>query len=192
MPKRTSIHNWGINDAPYPTKYCPYYKVWRDMIRRAHSPAWYIKHPTYEGCTVDEQWKYFMNFRQWMVDNNWHQGLHLDKDLKIPGNLHYGPDTCLLVTPQVNTFFVSRHNDRGQYPVGVSKNRNNKSNPFNSKCRRKGIKMDLGSYPTVEKAHEVYLDYKIKVGEEIKSEQTNPEIIAIFDDFKANPMKYLK
>ena len=193
MPKqRTLVHNWGINDAPYPVQHCPYYFVWKDMLRRAHSPKWYIDNPTYKGCTIDEQWKYFTVFKQWLIDNNWTKGMHIDKDLLIPGNMHYGPDTCLIVDPQVNTFFVSRQSDRGEYPIGVVKVTNNKTNPYAAKCRKKGKKYHIGYYPTEELAHTAYLEYKVKVGKELQAEQTDPKIIKLFDDFANNPMRYLK
>ena len=45
----------------------------------------------------------------------------VDKDLLIPGNKVYGPDTCLMVRPIVNSWFKPNA-AKGELPRGVSWN----------------------------------------------------------------------
>ncbi|CAL9958547.1 HNH endonuclease [Vibrio phage D249] len=78
------------------------YNVWRHMIRRCYDPATQRKHPTYVGCLVTEEWHSYQNFAKWYDDNNVMDGLELDKDIKVPGNKLYSPETCMLVTKQQN------------------------------------------------------------------------------------------
>ena len=43
----------------------------------------------------------------------------LDKDVIIKGNKIYSPETCCLVSPQINSLFTKRQNYRGNLPIGV-------------------------------------------------------------------------
>lgn len=78
--KNRIIQGLGINDADYAVSrnelvggklkqvwVCPYYSVWKSIFQRCYSPNAHEKYPTYVGCTVDESWKLFSNFREWMV-----------------------------------------------------------------------------------------------------------------------------
>lgn len=101
----------GINDADYPvTKRsdiddwkCPYYHKWHNMLTRCYCKAYQKKNPTYQDCTVCEEWLTFSNFRRWMEQQDW-KGNHLDKDLLVTGNKIYSPQTCTFLHPTVNYF----------------------------------------------------------------------------------------
>lgn len=79
------------------------YDLWANMLRRC-----YTNEPGYEGCTVDSRWHSFRNFMNTIQDvpgyPEWCFGekLHLDKDLRVPGNRVYSRDTCMLVAPKDN------------------------------------------------------------------------------------------
>ena len=137
MPRSRSnlIEGWGINDADYVVKVqedfyvngsrkrkllweCPYYKVWKSMIQRVKSLNFRNKRPTYEGCTVCEEWKHFSKFKAWMETQDW-EGRHLDKDLLIKGNRLYSANTCLFVKPLTNTFINEQPRKGGNLPIGV-------------------------------------------------------------------------
>lgn len=62
------------------------------------------KFPRYEGATVHEAWKDKPQaFADWIVlQPGWQHGWHLDKDLLLPGNKVYGPDTCCLLPRTLN------------------------------------------------------------------------------------------
>lgn len=131
-PFRRPIYGWGINDANYrviisekvdgKTKQlwkCPYYTKWFSMLNRCLSPKYKENKETYTDKVICEEWKYFSNFRMWMVTQDW-RGRHLDKDLLVLNNRVYSPETCCFVTLEVNGFMTKRQNDRGAYPIGVS------------------------------------------------------------------------
>lgn len=173
------IYNWGINDSPEPVSRrestgkkitskngvvrneqilvweCPYYKVWVDMLRRAHNKKYQEKYPTYMGTTICEDWKYFSKFKAWMTEQDW-VGNQLDKDLLVEGNKHYSPETCIFVSALVNTFMISCESARGKYAVGVCWNK--VANKFQADCRQLGLKKRkrLGCFETEEAASEAY------------------------------------
>ncbi len=47
-------------------------------------------------------------FIQWALDNGWEKGLKVDKDIKVKGNLIYGPECCSIVTDKENTHHTRR------------------------------------------------------------------------------------
>ena len=118
------VYGVGVNDSTYHVTRklpdgewrCPFYKTWKNMLARCYSQSYLKQCPARLGSSVHPDWLSFMSFRSWMVCQDW-EGNILDKDLLVPGNMNYGPDTCLFVTPQVNTF-VSNRKSRGVYPNG--------------------------------------------------------------------------
>lgn len=77
------------------------YQVWHDMLRRCYSSEYQEKQPTYIGCSVCPEWLNFQTFGKWF-DDNYIPGYHLDKDIKVPGNKVYSPETCLFVSREEN------------------------------------------------------------------------------------------
>ena len=106
------------------------YGVWTDMLSRCYSSKFHIKFPSYIGCIVCDEWKYYTTFEQWF-DKNYVEGFHLDKDILIEGNKTYSPDTCRFVPPNINTILSASNSIRGDYPQGVSKNHNS----YTARCR---------------------------------------------------------
>ena len=78
------------------------YAVWHSMLERCYSAKRQTKYPAYKNCTVDPEWHDFQSFADWFEDN-YAEGLHLDKDIRVPGNKVYSPGTCLFVTSAANT-----------------------------------------------------------------------------------------
>lgn len=162
----------GINDADYVTQIvkkvdgkqkriwiCPFYKTWRNMLQRCYDETQLKRRPSYKGCTVCEEWLTFSNFKEWMNQQDYFDKV-LDKDLLFIGNKEYSPTACLFVSKQINTFIIESNNSRGQTPIGVSFDKNNKrfvaacSNPFT------GIQEYLGGFKDVRSAHNAWLDKK--------------------------------
>lgn len=77
------------------------YQIWLGMMKRCYSDKFQIRHPTYIGCTVCEDWHNFQNFAEWF-DLNYIDGFELDKDIRIDGNKIYSPETCLFVSHSDN------------------------------------------------------------------------------------------
>lgn len=190
--KRSLVAGVGINDARYVTGYtdengkkitCPYYATWSGMLERVFSPNFHLRQPTYLGCTVDESWKVFTNFRKWMHQQDWHDKC-LDKDLLVLGNKHYGPDTCMFVSKYINSLTVLRGNARGAYPLGVVKSSSNGYTYFLAKCSFYGKQKTLGSFSTPEEASEAYLIAKRTYLQEIADQQSDIKLKEALIRFK--------
>ena len=79
----------------------PAYKVWSSMLTRCYSLKYHEKQPTYIGCTVCDDWKNFVNFEAWFLAQDT-IGKVLDKDLSIPFNKVYSPETCTFTSQAQN------------------------------------------------------------------------------------------
>ena len=162
MRKRNRlVEGVGINDADYRvTKMengkrvwqCPYHRTWESMLRRAYSDKHKQSRPTYQDVTVCEEWHSFMNFRSWMVEQNW-EDKELDKDILFKGNKVYSPDTCVFVDRVVNSFLLDRAASRGEWPVGVYWYKQEQK--FMSRCNNPFTKKQeyLGLFTCPQQAH---------------------------------------
>lgn len=179
LSQRKLIFGVGVNDAPYQVNptingkrvECKVYMAWHNMVRRCYSNVSLIKRPTYLGCTVCSGWLIFSSFRKWMIKQDW-KGKEIDKDIKITGNKVYSPDTCIFVSPQINSLLTDRSLDRGEYPVGVSFDKD--SNRFKSYCSVDGKVKNLGRFETSSEASTVYKEFKSKLIYSIAIEQEQP------------------
>lgn len=76
------------------------YDLWANMLKRAYGGY----DAGYSDVTVDARWHSFTafvntvseveGFSAWRADKS----LHLDKDIKVPGNRAYSKDTCMFVS----------------------------------------------------------------------------------------------
>lgn len=110
----------GINDADYVVAVkvdgvdvcCPFYSRWKELLKRCYGAKW-------DGeRTVCQEWLTFTKFKAWTLSKDW-EGKELDKDIKIKGNKHYSPETCLFVLPQANNLFKRKLAKHGEWPIGV-------------------------------------------------------------------------
>ena len=150
--KRTSVFGVGINDADYFTCKridgklinCHYYTRWVHMLRRCYSKRCLRLQPTYVGCSVCDEWLTFSNFKSWMEKQDW-QGKHLDKDLIVPGNKIYSPETCAFIEQSLNKFANDRAAARGSSMIGAcymesaGKFASGCKNPFTGKREHLGL-----------------------------------------------------
>jgi hypothetical protein len=176
---RKLVYGVGINDADYaviwrpdPTnrklqQTCPYYEKWRGMFQRCYSEIFKGRYPTYKDCEVCPEWHHFMEFRAWMVEQEW-EGKSLDKDLKCRGNKIYSPETCLFIPQEVNTFLNLQERQRGELPIGVSL----RDGKFRSTIRREGKQRALGYFSSPEEAHREWLKAKLEQAAELASKYT--------------------
>lgn len=179
---RSTVHGIGINDATYITSgkneegktvMCPYYKVWASMLARCYSPSLVKRRPTYAACTLEESWKSFTAFKTWMLSQDW-VGKVLDKDLLVQGNKHYGPNTCVFVTKELNNLLTVRTNQRGPYPLGVSSTITHGHQYYVASCSFYGKQKRLGYFKTVQEAADAYKSAKLKYIKELASKEPNP------------------
>ena len=179
----TFVHGVGVNDANYVVNpmvngkkiHCPFYKAWTNMLRRCYDANLHSKYPTYKGCSVTEEWYSFSEFKSWMEQQDW-KDKHLDKDVLIEGNKLYSQSACAFVSAGLNNFLTSNTSDRGQWPIGVSCHKRDKSfrakcqNPFNGKCEH------LGCFDTPEEAHEAWRKRKHELACIYADQQTDQRI----------------
>ena len=182
--KRRPVVGVGTNDAKYRIGYvdgqekhvkCPFYTVWKNMLHRCYHAAWQAKNITYLGCTVEESWKTFSVFRAWMETQDW-QGKELDKDLLTWPNKHYGPQTCLFVTAEVNTVLSLRANDRGTCPLGVYAHTTKNGTSYVAQCSFGNGQVYLGSFKTVEEASAAYKKAKLGRIAMLAAKETNARV----------------
>ena len=192
MKAKKLVYGVGINDADYVVQkwetievkgvrkrkrvwICPYYRVWKEMLRRCYSTKYQEKKPTYAGCSVSEEWKTFSNFRKWMVAQDF-EGLQLDKDLLFEGNKVYSKETCVFVTRAVNMFTIDRGASRGEWLIGVNWHKG--AGKFQSDCRNPFSKKGeyLGLFTCEEEAHQAWLKRKLELAHQLAAEQTDERV----------------
>jgi hypothetical protein len=127
------------------------YSVWLSMLTRCYNERFLMTNETYIGCTVCDEWLDFQNFAEWFNENHI-DGYQLDKDLIIKGNKIYSPQTCCFVPQEINLLLVNRKRDRGEYPIGVSRDKTKMSAHIVIKAKQ----VYLGNYNTVEEAFNAY------------------------------------
>ena len=142
--------------------YSPIYKIWSNILERCYDESKRWKHITYKDCTICEEWHNFQNFAKWYEENYYEcngEEMALDKDILIKGNKIYSPQTCIFVPKRINTLFTKRQNDRGELPIGLHINNNNK---IVARCNTLNERKYLGSFSLNEpfKAFTCYKNFK--------------------------------
>lgn len=133
------------------------YQVWKGMLERCYSDKFQAKKPTYKGCIVSENFRYYPYFEEWCNNQiGFDQvGWHLDKDILVKGNKIYSEDTCCFVPQEVNNLLTYKRTKKGSCVTGVSFD--TKANKFVSKLNKKGKYVSLGVFTT---ELEAFLAYK--------------------------------
>lgn len=141
------------------------YRYWQSMISRCYNKKRHVKYPTYESCSVYDEWLNYQNFAKWYDENYYEvegQRMDLDKDILHKGNKIYNPENCIFVPQRINLLFTRRQNDRGKYPIGVTYNK--KDRKFRAYCsifeNNKQKQILLGSYNTSQEAFDTYKQFK--------------------------------
>jgi hypothetical protein len=183
--KNKLVYGVGVNDADYLVRprisgkmvTCQLYGVWKGMLERGYCSKLQAKYPSYIGCSVAPEWLSFMTFRAWMIGQDW-QGRQLDKDLLIPGNRVYGPQTCVFVSAKLNSFTIDNAADRGEFPIGVSWYK--RGEKFAARCRNPftGRNEHLGYFTCPDAAHEAWRKRKHELSLQLAAEQTDPRLAA--------------
>lgn len=180
----------GTNDSEYPvSEYdchmeggkqvckllwtCPLYQVWSSMLKRCYGANRHIKHPTYESCSVCDEWLLFSNFRAWMIEQDW-EGKQLDKDILGCGNL-YSPENCTFVSRSVNLFLNTHGRRNRELPTGVTLHKNGK---YIAQIHVvTGGQIYLGSFNSSREAHDAwFLEKQRQCLALIEKEQLNPVV----------------
>lgn len=137
------------------------YRKWADMLRRGDKSVW-IKRPHYSGVSVAQEWLTFSSFARWFVERTDTPAYELDKDILVPGNRHYSPQTCLIIPNWLNTFVQILGRD-GDPPVGSHYDKMGKRFRVSvSRGSGKGIG-HVGSYRNPYLAAEAYRKAKLEI-----------------------------
>lgn len=150
------------------------YERWTTMLKRCYCPKVKGRSPTYEGCTVCPDWLVFGKFKVWMEKQDW-CGKELDKDLLVQGNKLYGPDTCIFISRQVNSFLLDSRAARGDLPIGVSYVQ--MSGKYVARIKELGQgRKHLGTFDTPEQAHSAWLSRKRELAIELAKRQNDVRV----------------
>lgn len=141
------------------------YKSWAGMLKRVYHPHTDQMAITYGGCSVAEEWFRFENYLKWFNHQTVQPKWHLDKDLLVPGNKIYSPETCVFVPRAINTFLTNRHNHRGPWPVGVTYHE--RLNKWQASCNVHGKSEYLGVFTSPDEAFATYKVRKEQVAKEL-------------------------
>ena len=184
----------GVNDLPYRVHVmeevtkdggkrirktvfrCPYYTVWREMLRRCYSKKFLESNPSYNGTTVCNEWVYATAFKKWMEQQDW-DGKCLDKDIIAPRSKLYSPDTCAFVLQATNSFVIACDASRGDYPIGVCLYK--RTGKYIAKCGNPftGEKEHLGYFSTTEEAHEAWRKRKHELAQLVAAKESDMRVV---------------
>ena len=159
------------------------YKVWHAMICRCFDEKHKTRYPAYANVTCCDEWLLFDNFYEWLhLQENFDKWIcdvnpAIDKDILFKGNKIYSSQMCSLVPQIVNNLFIKRANDRGDYPIGVTRH----GNRFRARCDNPilGMREHIGVYNTPEEAFYAYKKYKEDVIKQVANIEYNKNTITL-------------
>ena len=160
MSKRL-VQGVGVNDGKYPAycggKKCKEYRLWSDMLKRCYSKNYLADRPTYEGCTVSDNFKVYSYFYEWchrqigFGNVDW----SLDKDLLSDGRKQYHEDTSIFLPNIINTALAK--GTAGELPGTTLVH-----GKYQSQIYHQNKFVYLGRFDTKEEASAAYMVAKIQ------------------------------
>lgn len=187
-----TVWGWGVNDANYPVAVrpdpsirgksdtCLYYARWNTMIGRVRSG----KKPTYIGCSINDHFRHFMEYREWCISNGLSYSnrkyVEIDKDILIPGNREYSKEGCSLVTGELNRILHTCDSKRGDYLLGVKLDSRSSEKKYIVTVSKKSKTQYVGVYRKEEDAHKSWQIAKAEHIDSVLAEyQTQSELLGI-------------
>ncbi len=161
------------------------YSLWSGMMTRCYNPKYHEKKPTYKDVTVCDEWLHFTNFKTWLHSQHefYKEGWQIDKDILKKNNKVYCPSLCVFVPPEVNSQLTKANSRRGDYPIGVSWDKN--KNTFMACYRAEGKTRHIGYFSTPEKAFYAYKEAKEKhlkvIADKYASEMDSRVVEALYN-----------
>lgn len=195
MGFKGTTFGWGINDVDYPTtkrrtlkgsniietEVCPYYRDWFGVLQRCLYPRYKERKPTYEGCTIDEEWKYLSNFIKWVdsqPNRDW-KNCSLDKDMLTLKNKHYSSTNCVYIPKSLNSF-IAEGGRAGSLMRGVTLDNRYKNPRYAAKCQNPfvhaGLGRHIGTYNTELEAHLAWQARKHEYACQLADLQQDPRV----------------
>lgn len=140
------------------------YKTWSNMLRRCYDEYYKAKEvKAYLGCTVDDTWFSYPNFKKWFDENYYEvdgEMMHLDKDILVKGNKIYSQNTCIYVPSKINYLFTYEKLGNNGLPYGVSKTLKNDSNAYRVRLHIDNKETHIGNCNTLKEAFNLYKEAK--------------------------------
>ena len=137
------------------------YEIWTGMLERCYSEKCQKKQPTYEGCEVSDNFKYYEYFYEWcnkqigFGNECW----QLDKDLLTKGNKVYSENSCVFIPSDINLLLTKRTASRGEYLIGICWDKRYKAFKAQINKNNEG-KKHLGYFNTELEAFNAYKEAK--------------------------------
>lgn len=170
-------YNSNLTDNP---GYSKWMSIWK-RIGQVGNPNF----ASYVHCTMDVRWESLQDFSEFYYNCPYKQdGWELDKDLIIPGNKIYGPDTAAYVPKELNTFLTKREKASG-LPKGVRENRVT----FGAYLHIDGKIHRIGNYQTPDLAYAAYKLEKEKDARRLADKYeglVDPRVIKALRNFKVD------
>ena len=167
------------------------YTQYQSMLARCSERTHKLR-PDYSGNSLHPDWLSFDNYMDWATKQigflseesngrNW----SLDKDILKKGNKHYCPELCVFVPNSLNLFFKQRENKNSDLPLGVSL-RSDGGYRARVNNGSKG-NISLGTFQSIEEAHEAYLIGKTNLGKELADKYVglvDERVLEVVSDFR--------
>lgn len=152
------VYEKGVHPCSVGRKITKEYALWLSMLSRCTNDGVQQSNlPTYVGCEVHPDFIKFQDFAEWCHKQIgfYVNKFQLDKDILMPGNKVYGPDTCVFVPPIINVLFRGPTNS--PYLRGVKRQAKDTPRPWGASLMSEGVRKSLGSYYTEQEAHHAYI-----------------------------------
>ena len=168
------------------------YKLWADMLKRCYDSKFHDTRPTYKGCSVSNNFRYYPYFKEWcnkQIGFN-QDGFDLDKDILSKGAKTYSEDTCCFVPKEINTSFTVSNNRNSNYFIGVSYHK--ELGKFRSRLNKFGKIVSLGCFDTEIEAFHTYKEAKEAYIKELANkwkDQIDPRTYDALMKYEISPIK---
>lgn len=156
------LYGVALNDSDYRvTKIirgkqvmCPFYKIWRGVIRRCLCKKEKARQKSYGDVTICDEWLRFSSFKAWMEMQDW-KGKSLDKDLLVAGSRIYSPETCCFIDQRLNSILNIQRNKKNGLSKGVYFDSDRKK--FSAQISINGKSTSLGRFDCEIDAKNAYI-----------------------------------
>lgn len=180
------VYSVGVNDLPYVVMIkhegklvyqCEFYRKWEKILRRCYASDRSDKHPSYDDCSVSDDFLSASAFKEWMIKQIWFERgvlLHLDKDIINPFARTYSNETCAFVPDVLNyALYTGERVKETTESIGVRKV-TLKSGGF-SYAARSTDKEHLGTFNSNKAAHKAWQHSKLDRLNQVLSEYRSME-----------------
>lgn len=135
-----------------------FYQTWSALLDRVFSPAFIKNHPTYEGCTISDDWLCFDTFQKnckelmGYKEKEIHTDINfeIDKDVLFHKNKHYSKENCIWLPRKLNSFYSNFYSTNKTGFEGVF---TTKCNRYRARVSINGVSKYIGCYKTPIEAY---------------------------------------